>query len=49
VFDEYFNYPGWRQHEYKAWQEFIVANKLNYQYQGFVRREQQVGVIVKSA
>jgi hypothetical protein len=24
VFDEYFNYPGWRAHEYKAFQEFIV-------------------------
>jgi hypothetical protein len=22
VFDEFFNYPGWRQHEYRAWTEF---------------------------
>ena len=27
VFDEFFNYPGWRQHEYRAWTEFIVARQ----------------------
>ena len=24
VFDEYFNYPGWRGHEFKAFQEFVA-------------------------
>ena len=29
LFDEYFNYPAWRQHEWKAWQEFCESNKVN--------------------
>jgi hypothetical protein len=32
VFDEYFNYPGWQKHEYKAFQEFIEASALEYRY-----------------
>lgn len=35
LFDEYFNYPGWRLHEYKAWQEFCEANDVSYSYLGF--------------
>lgn len=25
VFDEYFNYPGWEQHEFRAFQEYIAG------------------------
>lgn len=32
VFDEYFNYPAWRQHEYKAFQEFISKFGRKYRY-----------------
>lgn len=32
IFDEYFNYPNWQNHEYKAFQEFIKNNKLKYKY-----------------
>ncbi|MGQ0698183.1 MAG: class I SAM-dependent methyltransferase [Panacagrimonas sp.] len=32
VFDEYFNYPGWREHEYRAFQELIAARSLRYRY-----------------
>ena len=35
VFDEYFNYPGWRHHEFKAWQEFVAATGLRYEYVAF--------------
>jgi methyltransferase family protein len=35
VFDEYFNYHGWQNHEFKAWQEFAAARQLNYSYRGF--------------
>ena len=35
LFDEYFNYPAWRQHEWKAWKEFCDNRGLNYQYLGF--------------
>ena len=32
VFDEYFNYPNWQKHEYKAFQEFVQANNVQYEY-----------------
>ena len=32
VFNEYFNYPNWKAHEYKAWQEFCTANDVEYEY-----------------
>jgi predicted O-methyltransferase YrrM len=35
MFDEYYNYPNWREHEYKAWQELVAARKLTYRYAGF--------------
>jgi predicted O-methyltransferase YrrM len=35
MFDEYYNYPNWREHEYKAWQEFVKARKITYKYTGF--------------
>ena len=34
VFDEYFNYPGWRLHEFKAFQEFIASTGRKYRYIG---------------
>jgi hypothetical protein len=42
LFDEYFNYPNWENHEFKAWQEFIKAHHMCYDYIGFAR--QQVAV-----
>lgn len=47
VFDEYFNYPGWRQHEFKAFQEFVLENKLNYRYEAYVSKHQQVCVVIE--
>ena len=32
VFDEYFAYPGWRDHEYRAFQEFAAERGLGYRY-----------------
>ena len=32
LFDEYFNYPFWQHHEYKAYQEFAVQNNVKYEY-----------------
>jgi len=44
VFDEYFNYPGWRGHEFRAFQEFVSRHAATYDYLcwGF----QQAAVIV---
>jgi hypothetical protein len=35
VFDEYFNYPGWQNHEFKAFQEFCAAGGRRYSYKAF--------------
>jgi hypothetical protein len=47
VFDEYFNYPGWRAHEYKAFQEFIAASGLSYRYLGFAAEKGHVAVMIQ--
>jgi Macrocin-O-methyltransferase (TylF) len=45
VFDEYFNYPGWQQGEFKAFAEFIGAHdRLGYDYIGYIRNGGQVAV-----
>jgi hypothetical protein len=44
VFDEYFNYPGWQQHEVRAFAEYCRANAVTYQYIGLVPHHQQVAV-----
>jgi Protein of unknown function (DUF707). len=44
VFDEYFNYPGWRLHEFKAFQEFVESSGKKYEYLGLVPTFQQVCV-----
>lgn len=48
VFDEYFNYPLWEQHEYKAFQEFIQNTGLKYRYLGYNVKAEQVAVIIES-
>ena len=48
VFDEYFNYPGWQQGEFKAFAEFISAHdRLGYDYIGYIRNGGQVAVRLK--
>lgn len=46
VFDEYANYPGWRNHEHKAWQEFCVDHRVKYEYTGIAHMD--VSIVVKS-
>lgn len=45
-FDEYFNYSGWRHHEWKAWQEFVDLHTIQYEYIGYTRRDKCVAVRV---
>jgi predicted O-methyltransferase YrrM len=35
VFDEYYNVPNWRQHEYRAFLEFRERAKFDHEYIGF--------------
>jgi predicted O-methyltransferase YrrM len=42
VFDEYFNYPGWQEHEHKAMTEVINKFGLQIAYLGFTPKNEQV-------
>lgn len=44
VFDEYFNYPNWRQHEFRAFQEFVAAKGVRYEYIAFAAKNGHVMV-----
>jgi len=44
VFDEYFNYPGWQQHEFRAFQEFVARGNRAYDYIGFSAERGHVAV-----
>lgn len=44
VFDEYHGYPGWENHEYKAWNEFVENTGIEYDVVGY-GPEQAVFVI----
>lgn len=48
VFDEYFNYHGWEDGEFKAFQEFIEERKLDYRYISYNRRRQEVAVLLEA-
>jgi hypothetical protein len=32
LFDEYFGFHGWEDHEFKAWQEYCNKNNVKYKY-----------------
>jgi hypothetical protein len=42
VFDEYWNYPGWREHEYKA----LEQSGIKVRPFAFVPSHQQAGFVV---
>src|SRR5262249_40180634 len=46
LFDEYFNFPNWEAHEYRAFQEFTAERKIVYRYLAFAR--QQVALRIES-
>jgi hypothetical protein len=46
-FDEYFNYPGWRQHEHKAFNELVEERGLKYRFHSFLRIHQAVCVVIE--
>ena len=47
VFDEYFNYPGWEEGEYKAFQEFVADAGMQYEYISYNSLSEQVAVLIK--
>lgn len=46
VFDEYYNYPGWEEHEFRAFTEFAARLHLGYEYLAYNRLHEQVAVRV---
>lgn len=44
LFDEYFNYPGWKNGEFKAFQEFVRKNDVQYEYIAYCDGMEQVAV-----
>lgn len=44
VFDEYFNYSGWQEHEYRAWQEYVAATGIAFTYACYTLDNEQVAV-----
>lgn len=44
VFDEFFNYHGFEQHEYRAFYEFVEANALDYEFISFSGQEVAVRI-----
>ena len=45
LMDEYFGYTGWQMGEFKAWQEFITASGLAYDYIAF--GDEAVAVLIR--
>jgi predicted O-methyltransferase YrrM len=47
VFDEYFNYPGWQDHEHRAWMEFVQETGLTYRWEAYsLDHEQLVATVL---
>ena len=44
VFDEYFNFIGWREHEFRAFMEFVQKSNIKYHYIAW--SHQQVVVVI---
>jgi len=45
LFDEYFGYPNWREHEYKAWQDFVREHKISYEYKAINQMQVLVRIL----
>ena len=44
LFDEYYNFHRWQQHEFKAFQEFVQKSGVDYEYIAYSVTGQQVAV-----
>jgi hypothetical protein len=46
VFDDYFNYIGWRNHIHRAFREFVEALGIRYRYLTFASSHCSVAVTI---
>lgn len=44
IFDEYLNYPGWDQHEHRAWQEYVERTGTEFTWEAYTADDEQVVV-----
>ena len=44
LFDDFFNYPGWQRHEFRAWNEFIAQTGRTFEYLAYTGNNEQVVV-----
>lgn len=44
LFDEYYNFPRWQEHEFKAFREFVAKSGLEYEYIAYSVTGQQAAV-----
>lgn len=49
LFDEYWNFEGWKDFEHKAFQEFIAQTGRTYEYLAYMDCGQQVAVKLHAA
>jgi hypothetical protein len=47
VFDEFFNYPGWQDGEYKAFKEFLDERGVGARYLAYNKLHEQVSCILE--
>jgi hypothetical protein len=48
LFDEFFNFPGWQEHEFRAWTEFVERTGIEFEYEAYTYADEQVAVRVTS-
>jgi len=46
LFNEYWNHPTWKKHEYRAWQEHCKMHGVEYEYIGYASDHQEVAIRV---
>ncbi len=44
LFDEFFNFPGWQLHEFRAWTEFIDRTGRTFEYLAYTGNNEQVAI-----
>jgi len=45
IFDEFFGYPGFKMHEFKAWHEFVNSNNIQYKYLAYTEMAVAVEIV----
>lgn len=45
VFDEYFNFPFWKEHEFKAFHTMLARRPMNYRYLSYARTQTSLVIL----